>query len=184
MPSSCVDYALCSTAVKAMSDEMSAPLLPDAESPDDPPLLVPGQPTVAILGSGDFSRSLSMRLTACGVRVVVGSRCVKRITPGLFPDTVELRNQEGAVAEAGRLVFLAMFPEHYPSLLGLRASFVGKVLVDVSNAVELGSSGLSNAERLAEMFPESVVVKGFNVISAWTLQTGAQDGNRQVSDSL
>ncbi|KAI4872356.1 hypothetical protein NFI96_016870 [Prochilodus magdalenae] len=174
-------------AAVAMSEEMSAPLLSDVDTPDDSPLMTPGRPTVAILGSGDFSRSLAVRLVACGVNVVVGSRCVKRIAPGLFPDAVELKNQEGAVARADRLVFLALFPEHYSSLLGLRASLAGKVLVDVSNGVELGSSRLSNAERLAEMFPESAVVKGFNVISAWTLQTGAQDGNRQVllcSDSM
>ncbi|XP_072541811.1 metalloreductase STEAP3 isoform X1 [Salminus brasiliensis] len=178
---------LSSTAVQGMSDEMQTPLLADTEAPDDPSLLTPGRPTVAILGSGDFSRSLAVRLVACGVSVVVGSRCVKRIAPGLFPHAVELRNQEGAVARADRLVFLALFPEYYPSLQGLRALLAGKVLVDVSNAVELGSSAVSNAERLAEMFPESVVVKGFNVISAWTLQTGAQDGNRQVllcSDSV
>ncbi|XP_066497094.1 metalloreductase STEAP3 [Hoplias malabaricus] len=172
--------------VAAMSDEMSSPLLPDSDSPDDPPV-APSKSTVAILGSGDFSRSLAVRLLACGVSVVVGSRCVKRIAPGLFHDAVELKNQEGAVARADRLVFLALFPEHYPSLLGLKASLAGKVLVDVSNAREMGSCRLSNAEQLAEMFPESVVVKGFNVISAWTLQTGAQDGNRQVllcSDSM
>ncbi|XP_036423840.1 metalloreductase STEAP3 isoform X2 [Colossoma macropomum] len=179
--------ATSSAGLVAMSDEMSVPLLPNAEAPDAPPPMAPGRPTVAILGSGDFSRSLAVRLVACGVSVVVGSRCVKRIAPGLFPDAVELKNQEGAVARADRLVFLALFPEHYPSLLGLRALLAGKVLVDVSNAEKLGRSRLSNAEQLAEMFPESVVVKGFNVISAWTLQTGAQDGNRQVllcSDSV
>ncbi|XP_026881584.2 metalloreductase STEAP3 [Electrophorus electricus] len=170
-----------------MSDEMSSPLLLGAEVPDDPPAMARGQQTVAILGSGDFSRSLAVRLVACGVSVVVGSRCVKRIAPGLFPDAVELSSQEGAVVKAQRLVVLALFPEHYPSLLGIRAALAGKVLVDVSNAMELGSGVSSNAEQLAELFPESVVVKGFNVISAWTLQTGTQDGSRQVllcSDSV
>ncbi len=50
---------------------------------------------MAILGSGDLSRSLAVRLVASGVRVVVGSRYVNRISSGLFPDAVELRNQEG-----------------------------------------------------------------------------------------
>ncbi|XP_035532524.1 metalloreductase STEAP3-like [Morone saxatilis] len=55
-----------------------------------------------------------------------------------------------------------------------------KVLVDVSNATRLKGGGQSNAERLAELFPKSQVVKGFNVVSAWALQAGAHDGSRQV----
>ncbi|XP_076858996.1 metalloreductase STEAP3 isoform X2 [Brachyhypopomus gauderio] len=176
----------CSEKI-AMSDEMSSPLLLHVEVQEDPPSGAAGRRTVAILGSGDFSRSLAVRLVACGVSVVVGSRCVKRIAPGLFPDAVELSNQERAVEKAQRLVFLALFPEHYPSLLSIRAALAGKVLVDVSNATERDCGVASNAERLAELFPECVVVKGFNMISAWTLQTGAQDGSRQVllcSDSV
>ncbi|XP_026768527.3 metalloreductase STEAP3 [Pangasianodon hypophthalmus] len=163
-----------------MSNDMSAPLLLDEEERVDAANVTSSSSTVAILGSGDFSRSLSMRLVACGYGVAVGSRCVKRIAPGLFLDAVELSSQEEAVAKAKSLVFMALFPEHYPSLLGLRSALAGKILVDVSNAVDLSSNRPSNAEQLAEMFPDSVVVKGFNTISAWTLQTGAQDGSRQV----
>ncbi len=32
----------------------------------------------------------------------------------------------------------------------------------------------------AELFPDSLVVKGFNTVSTWELQTGAHDGSRQV----
>lgn len=167
-----------------MSNDMSAPLLMDEEDTVDAVHVKPCSSTVAILGSGDFSRSLAMRLVACGFGVVVGSRCVKRISPSLFLDAVELNSQEAAVAKTTRLVFMALFPEHYPSLLGLRSALAGKILVDVSNAVAMNSRRPSNAEQLAEMFPDSVVVKGFNTISAWTLQTGARDGSRQVSHTL
>ncbi|KAM9487346.1 metalloreductase STEAP3-like [Clarias gariepinus] len=162
-----------------MSNEMAAPLILDEEDTNDN-VHMTSPSTVAILGSGDFSRSLAMRLVACGFGVVVGSRCIKRISPGLFVDAVELNSQEAAVAKSKRLVFMALFPEYYPSLLGLRSALAGKILVDVSNAVAMNSKGPSNAEQLAEMFPDSVVVKGFNTISAWTLQTGAHDGSRQV----
>ncbi|KAI5621058.1 metalloreductase STEAP3, partial [Silurus asotus] len=161
-----------------MSNEMSTPLLLDEE--DTVEAVPPSSSTVAILGSGDFSRSLAMRLVACGFGVAVGSRCVRRISPGLFLDAVELNSQEAAVAKANSLVFMALFPEHYPSLLGLRSALAGKILVDVSNALEMSSKTPSNAEQLADMFPDSAVVKGFNTISAWSLQTGAQDGSRQV----
>lgn len=163
-----------------MAEDMTAPLLSDSESSVDAQLTCPSGPTVVILGSGDFSRSLAMRLVGCGVRVVVGTRCVNRIPSGLFPDAVELKSQEGAVSQLDCVVFMALFPEHYSSLLGLRSALAGKVLVDVSNAAEKNIRGPSNAERLAEMFPDSLVVKGFNTVSAWDLQTGAHDGSKQV----
>ena len=37
-----------------------------------------------------------------------------------------------------------------------------------------------NAEYLASLFPDSLIVKGFNVISAWALQLGPKDASRQV----
>ncbi len=40
--------------------------------------------------------------------------------------------------------------------------------------------GRSMRKRLAELFPDSLVVKGFNTVSIWELQTGAHDGSRQV----
>ncbi|KAJ0070656.1 hypothetical protein NL108_017326, partial [Boleophthalmus pectinirostris] len=80
----------------------------------------------------------------------------------------------------GSLVFLALYPEHYPSLLALRPLLAGRTLVDVSNASGLKRGGESNAQRLARMFPCSSVVKGFNGLSAWTLLTGAHDHSRQV----
>uniref|UniRef100_A0A4W6CXF7 STEAP3 metalloreductase n=1 Tax=Lates calcarifer TaxID=8187 RepID=A0A4W6CXF7_LATCA len=104
-------------------------------------------------------RSLAIRLVACGFRVVVGSRNPNRIDRGLFPDGVDIRSQKEAVDSAERVVFA--------------------VLVDVSSATRLNSGEQSNAEKLAELFPESRVVKGFNVISAWALQAGVHDGSRQ-----
>ncbi|XP_067299204.1 metalloreductase STEAP3 [Pseudorasbora parva] len=161
-----------------MAEDMTTPLLSESEVLADAHVCVTS-PTVAILGSGDFSRSLAVRLVACGVGVVVGSRCVNRIPSGLFPDAVELKNQERAVAQPV-VVFMALFPEHYRSLLGLQSALAGKVLVDVSNAEEMNIHGSSNAERLAELFPDSLVVKGFNTVSTWELQTGPHDGSRQV----
>nr|XP_020487655.1 metalloreductase STEAP3-like [Labrus bergylta]XP_020487656.1 metalloreductase STEAP3-like [Labrus bergylta] len=167
-----------------MQSNMKTPLLSSTPSdPSDssaPPLSLSG-PVVGIIGSGDFSRSLSIRLLSCGFRVVVGSRDPAGVGRGLFPEGVELRSQREAVEAAERLVFAAIYPEHYHTLLGLRDGLTGKVLVDVSNAKSLRGGGRqSNAERLAELFPMSSVVKGFNTVSAWALQVGAHDGSRQV----
>lgn len=165
-----------------MQTDMKTPLLSSSASNHSEPLDPggPGGPVIGIIGSGDFSRSLALRLVASGFRVVVGSRDPRRIARGLFPVGVELRSQREAVDAADRVVFAAVFPEHYHTLVGLREPLVGKVLVDVSNSTKVKGREPSNAEQLADMFPQSRVVKGFNTVSVWALQTGAHDGSRQV----
>lgn len=85
-------------------------------------------------------------------------------------------------ASQADLLFVAVFPEHHSTLVGLKPALAGKTLVDVSNSLQIKKEGPSNAEQLADLFPESSVVKGFNTISAWTLQLGPRDGSRQVRD--
>ncbi|KAF7643991.1 hypothetical protein LDENG_00229940 [Lucifuga dentata] len=163
-----------------MSDLRTPLLASSCSITSEPPPQHPGGPVIGIIGSGDFSRSLATRLLASGFRVVVGSRNPNRITDCLFPDGVEVRSQREAVDSAEKVVFAAVYPEYYDTLLGLRDGLAGKVLVDVSNASSRNSREQTNAERLAELFPQSNVVKAFNVISAWALQAGAHDGSRQV----
>ncbi|XP_004389738.1 metalloreductase STEAP3 [Trichechus manatus latirostris] len=165
-----------------MSGDMDKPLishhLPDSNSglTEAPP----EAPRVGILGSGDFARSLATRLVASGFSVVVGSRNPKR-TAGLFPSTVHVTFQAEAVSSA-EIIFVAVFREYYSSLCVLSDQLAGKILVDVSNPTEQEhrQHQQSNAEYLASLFPTCTVVKAFNVISAWTLQAGPRDGNRQV----
>ncbi|KAG9349732.1 hypothetical protein JZ751_028180 [Albula glossodonta] len=133
---------------------------------------------VGILGTGDFSRSLAARLGNSGHAVVVGSRNPKH-SAGLFPESVEVTTQQDA-ADRADLLFVALFPEHYSTLTSLQGALEGKVLVDVSNADQLNQGRPSNAEQLAGLFPNSHVVKGFNVISAWALLAGPRDGSRQI----
>ncbi|XP_033019488.1 metalloreductase STEAP3 isoform X2 [Lacerta agilis] len=142
--------------------------------------LVPaaGNSTVGILGSGDFARSLSMRLVCSGFKVVIGSRNPKR-NATLFPSAAEVTFQADAIKKTN-IVFVAVFREHYTTLCDLSDELSGKILVDVSNNDEINHHKESNAEYLASLFPACTVVKGFNVISAWTLQSGPRDGNKQV----
>ncbi|KAJ8003528.1 hypothetical protein DPEC_G00149290 [Dallia pectoralis] len=160
-------------------EDMKKPLIRDA-TPRPPGTITsdPGTPFVGILGTGDFSRSLAKKLVASGYQVVVGSRNPKRCA-SLFPDEAEVTTQLEAATQAD-LIFVALFPEHYSTLAGLKDLLAGKTLVDVSNGIKVNKDTESHAEQLAKLFPESNVVKGFNVISAWSLQTGPKDGNRQV----
>ncbi|XP_051883971.1 metalloreductase STEAP3-like isoform X2 [Pristis pectinata] len=134
--------------------------------------------TVGILGTGDFARSLAARLVCSGYGVIVGSRYPKR-NGSLFPSTVEVTSQREAIDKVN-IIFVAVHSEHYSTLSELRDGLTRKIVVDVSNNLEVNEREESNAERLASLFPESTVVKGFNVISAWALQSGARDGNKQV----
>ncbi|XP_048866967.1 metalloreductase STEAP2-like isoform X1 [Brienomyrus brachyistius] len=138
----------------------------------------PARPVVAILGSGDFARGLALRLLRCGYRVAVGSRQPRRAADS-FPHVVDVTHHEDAVAKAD-VVFLAVRREHYASLWGLRHLLAAKVLVDVSNNSRPNQYPESNAEYLASLFPDSLVVKGFNVISSWAMQSGPREASRKV----
>uniref|UniRef100_A0A3P9J8R4 STEAP family member 2, metalloreductase n=1 Tax=Oryzias latipes TaxID=8090 RepID=A0A3P9J8R4_ORYLA len=148
--------------------------------------LRPAPTTLAILGSGDFSKSLAFRLLRCGFCVVVGSRHPK-LAAQSFPHVVDVTHYEDAVRKAN-IVFLAIRREHYSVLWDLKHLLAGKILVDVSNNRRGNQYAESNAEYLASLLPDSVVVKGFNVISAWAMQQNyPQDASTQVfvcSDSV
>ncbi|XP_051841716.1 LOW QUALITY PROTEIN: metalloreductase STEAP3 [Antechinus flavipes] len=165
-----------------MSGDMGKPLISRQLVESNPNLTeIPSQSqTVGILGSGDFARSLATRLVGSGFRVIVGSRNPKR-TAGLFPAAAQVILQAEAVSTP-EIIFVAMYREHYSTLSSLSDQLVGKILVDVSNSTEKEhlQQRESNAEYLASLFPSCTVIKAFNVISAWSLQSGPQDGNKQV----
>nr|XP_042699069.1 metalloreductase STEAP3 isoform X3 [Chrysemys picta bellii] len=158
--------------------DMAKPLLGRRNMESNPDLAPAAGRTVGILGSGDFARSLATRLVYSGFQVVVGSRNPKRCA-GLFPSAAEVTAQADA-AKKTDVIFVAVFREHYSTLCDLTDVLAGKILVDVSNNTEINHHKESNAEYLASLFPACTVVKGFNVISAWTLQSGPRDGNKQV----
>ncbi|XP_031968555.1 uncharacterized protein LOC116445715 isoform X3 [Corvus moneduloides] len=134
--------------------------------------------TIAIIGSGDFAKSLTIRLIRCGYHVVIGSRNPKHAAD-FFPHVVDVTHHEDAVAKTN-IIFVAIHREHYTSLWDLKHLLAGKILIDVSNNTRVDQYPDSNAEYLASLFPDSLIVKGFNVISAWSLQLGPKDASRQV----
>lgn len=79
---------------------------------------VSAQPTVAILGSGDFSKCLTIRLLRRGFHVVVGSRHPK-LAAHSFPHVVDVTHHEDAVGKAN-IVFLAIRREHYSVVWDLK----------------------------------------------------------------
>ncbi|XP_064410840.1 metalloreductase STEAP4 isoform X1 [Latimeria chalumnae] len=133
--------------------------------------------TVCIFGTGDFGKSLASKLLQGGYSVVFGSR--NPLTSGLLPKTAEVLSHAEAAQKAS-IIFLAVHRENYDFISELSHVLDGKVLVDVSNNLKMNQYPESNAEYLARLAPKALVVKAFNTVSAWALQSGALDASRQV----
>ncbi|XP_060638285.2 metalloreductase STEAP4 [Anolis sagrei] len=133
--------------------------------------------TVCIFGTGDFGRSLGYKMMQCGYSIVYGSRNPQ--ASELIPEGATVSSHaEGA--QMANVIIIAMHRGHYNFLESLREVLHGKVLVDVSNNLKTNQYPESNAEYLAQLMPNSKVVKAFNTVSAWALQSGRLDASRQV----
>uniref|UniRef100_A0A672FBU4 Metalloreductase STEAP4-like n=1 Tax=Salarias fasciatus TaxID=181472 RepID=A0A672FBU4_SALFA len=132
----------------------------------------PEQTPLCIFGTGDLGFSLGRRLLQSGYRVVYGSRRPHSCGP-LPPGTQ-------VCAQSANLVFICIHRENYGFLETLLPELRGKVLVDVSNNLKKNQYPEANAEYLQRLVPGAHVVKGFNTLSAWALQNGPSDANRQV----
>ncbi|XP_031431876.1 metalloreductase STEAP4-like, partial [Clupea harengus] len=135
------------------------------------------QGAVCIFGTGDFGRSLGLRLLQAGYEVVFGSRNPKN--SALVPQGSKVMTHTEA-ARTAQVIFIAVQRDHYEFLTSLTPALEGKVLVDISNNLKRGQFPQSNAEYLSSLVPGASVVKGFNTVSAWALQSGALDASRQV----
>ncbi|XP_042540503.1 metalloreductase STEAP4 isoform X1 [Dipodomys spectabilis] len=135
------------------------------------------QETICIFGTGDFGRSLGYKMLQCGYSVVFGSRNPQMSS--LLPSGAEVLSYSEA-AQKSDVVILTIHREHYGFLTELTEVLKEKVLVDVSNNLKINQYPESNAEYLAQLVPGAHVVKAFNTISAWALQSGAMDASRQV----
>ncbi|XP_051872678.1 metalloreductase STEAP4-like isoform X2 [Pristis pectinata] len=132
---------------------------------------------ICIFGTGDFGRSLGMRLLKSGYQVVFGSRNPQNST--LLPSGAQVCTHADALKES-EIIFLAVHRENYDFLSALSNLLDGKVLVDVSNNLKMNQYPESNAQYLSQLVPKAIVVKGFNTVSAWALQSGSLDANSQV----
>ncbi|XP_023563810.1 metalloreductase STEAP4 isoform X2 [Octodon degus] len=135
------------------------------------------QETVCIFGTGDFGRSLGLKMLQCGYAVVFGSRNPQMSS--LLPSGAEVLSYSEA-AQKSDIIFVAIHRDHYNFFIDLTEVLKGKILVDVSNNLKINQYPESNAEHLAQLVPGAHVVKAFNTVSAWALQSGALDASRQV----
>ncbi|XP_011851417.1 PREDICTED: metalloreductase STEAP4 isoform X2 [Mandrillus leucophaeus] len=135
------------------------------------------QEIVCIFGTGDFGRSLGLKMLQCGYSIVFGSRNPQK--NNLLPNGAEVLSYSEA-AKKSDIIIIAIHREHYDFLTELTEVLNGKILVDISNNLKINQYPESNAEYLAQLVPGAHVVKAFNTISAWALQSGALDASRQA----
>ncbi|XP_026699497.1 metalloreductase STEAP4 [Athene cunicularia] len=133
--------------------------------------------TICIFGTGDFGRALGHKMIQSGYPVVFGSRSTQKSS--LIPKDAELLSHAEAAQKAA-IIIIAIQRQHYNFLTSLAEILHGKVLVDVSNNLKINQYPESNAEYLAQLVPGAKVVKAFNTVSAWALQSGTLDASRQV----
>ena len=128
---------------------------------------------VAIIGTGDYARALALRLLRHGMLVKFYSRS---------PQKNRLTSRISELAEVAVVgwndtfndadfVIVAVPGHAYKSLAKLAASLTNRIVVDVSNSANPDAAGKSNAEILQEILLQSHVIKAFNSISAYTLES-------------
>lgn len=142
------------------------------------------QISIGVLGTGDFARAITKRLILSGYEVFLGSRFpherdLKTIDE-IFADAKIVTQEECLTNPKIKIFILAMNYLHYASVIKHYENFVkGKIIVDVSNR-DVPSKTESNAENLANMFPECHVVKAFNTLSAYAIESDIFGGSRRV----
>ncbi|NXK03616.1 STEA4 Metalloreductase, partial [Herpetotheres cachinnans] len=133
--------------------------------------------TVCLFGTGDFGRALGQKMIQSGYPIVYGSRSTQ--TSSLIPKDAQVMSHAEAAQKAS-IIIIAIQRQHYNFLTPLAEILHGKILVDVSNNLKINQYPESNAEYLAQLVPGAKVVKAFNTVSAWALQSGTLDASRQV----
>nr|XP_053654630.1 metalloreductase STEAP4-like [Cherax quadricarinatus]XP_053654631.1 metalloreductase STEAP4-like [Cherax quadricarinatus]XP_053654632.1 metalloreductase STEAP4-like [Cherax quadricarinatus] len=133
---------------------------------------------VVLVGSGDMTRALVGSLLRAGFNPVVATRNPTRAKTWLSGDEVKVCTVEEGLS-LGDLVVVAIPAAHHNSLpTDLLAN---KIVIDISNrSPEKPPEGLSLAEKLQAMLPESQVIKALNTMSAYVLQTGNLHSGREV----
>jgi predicted dinucleotide-binding enzyme len=137
---------------------------------------------VGIIGCGNMGLALARRFNLQGFTVLLGSR-----TPEQRPEIpFEITSITDCIHRSS-IVFIAIHADHYTNALISPLEhdpklFDGKILVDVSNHIgrKADEDALSNAERLQAAVPNAYVVKGFNTISSFVMESTTAGESRSV----
>ena len=134
---------------------------------------------LGVIGTGDFGRAFTIRAQRANFEVVMGSRDpfhrhLECIDPSLSKTIV--LDIADCIAQSD-LIINATHPANYTMLSRYKDALKDKILVDVSNCTKKGVH--SNAEFLSTA-TEAKVVKAFNGLSAWALQSESFGASKDV----
>lgn len=137
---------------------------------------------IGIIGCGNMGFALARRLLLCNFTVVMGSRW-----PNQRKDPeIEIISIMECIHRS-TIIFIAIHAEYYTdSLIVLlehdRSLFNEKILIDLSNQTskKLNLNDLSNAEKLQTSIPNAIVIKAFNNVSSFAMQSTIAGESRNV----
>jgi predicted dinucleotide-binding enzyme len=136
--------------------------------------------SIAIIGSGDFGRALAKRMVQSGYTVNIGSRNPDRNSALVTKVGAHIMKVDEAVRLSNSNIIVLAVPNDFYDRQPFEL-FDGKILIDVSNrSTVYRKLELSQAEYLQSLLTKSTVVKAFNVISAYALETGGLQGSKEV----
>jgi len=138
---------------------------------------------IAVIGSGNFGRALAMKISKSGYHVNIGSRNPEKTRHLLIDSGITTTTIHEAVVNATSKIIIFAIPKDFyevvvPSIYDI---LDGKIVIDVSNRNSVHQKMvISHAEYLQRLLPTSAVVKAFNVLSAYVLESGGIQGSKEV----
>lgn len=144
---------------------------------------------ITIIGAGNMARGIGTRLVAAGESLTLFDRTPSKAAE--LADELRAKAKPGATVQAAPagsapqddIVVLALYyPAEKEVANQYRDQLTGKIVVEITNPLNASfddlatSPGVSAAEEIAWMLPDSKVVKAFNTTFAATLVEGEVAG--------
>lgn len=138
--------------------------------------------TIGIIGTGNFAQAFACRLLQSGYDVILGSR---NPTERMISNThdcwcnIRITTVDECIKNTNTVV-VAIHNKHTRDTLSPFVELLkDKIIIDVSNKKCL-TKGPSYAELLQKLLSHSSVVKAFNVVSAYDMESQTSGGSHNV----
>ncbi|CAM3915499.1 hypothetical protein SAMN06265348_111216 [Pedobacter westerhofensis] len=137
-----------------------------------------------IIGAGHIGKALAKKLVNAGYPVILSnSRGVESLQPFIKElGTLALAGTNEDASNAD-VVILAVRWEQIPDVVSkLKKQLAGKIVIDASNRPQENKSAKPASIVVAELLPDSKIVKAFNCLFArWLEADPAVNGGKRVS---